>query len=165
MRSLRHTKPTGSLKQDLFFRPHGDLLKSFLPSLYLNPAQGQRKERIRNRVLVLVGSGGVSFFFFSTCQPSEFQAERFSEVDPDSLIFSPLLPYPSRSTASPRHSVRGHMVEPEAPGSPFKPAGRLKLSQQELGARKKLPDISKEWSGICKLFFFLLSHESRGMRG
>lgn len=40
MRSLRHTKPTGSLKQDLFFRPRGDPLKDSLPSLYLNPAQG-----------------------------------------------------------------------------------------------------------------------------
>lgn len=35
MRSLRHTKPTGSLKQDLFFRPHGETVKSSLPSLYL----------------------------------------------------------------------------------------------------------------------------------
>lgn len=40
MRSLRHTEPTGSLKQDLFFRAHGDPLKNSLPSLYLNPAQG-----------------------------------------------------------------------------------------------------------------------------
>lgn len=40
MRSLHHTTPTGSLKQDLFFRPHRDTLKNSLSSLYLNPAQG-----------------------------------------------------------------------------------------------------------------------------
>lgn len=40
MRSLRHTKPAGSLQQDLFFWPHGDPMKNSLPSLYLNLAQG-----------------------------------------------------------------------------------------------------------------------------
>ncbi|CAB1436837.1 unnamed protein product [Pleuronectes platessa] len=70
MQLLRHTKPTGPLKRELFFRPQGDSLKNLPPSLYLNLARGNCKEEL--------GTG-----------PTEFQAEQFSEVAPESLIFNP----------------------------------------------------------------------------
>lgn len=60
MRSLRHTKPTGSLKQDLFFRPHGETVKNSLPSLYVKPSQAQRKEELEPEF----SFGGLFCFFY-----------------------------------------------------------------------------------------------------
>lgn len=115
-----------------------------------------------------------NFFSPATCQPTEFQGEQFSEVAPDSLISNPTLPpyvhpappHPStQPLQSTRQSVTGHMVEPIAPGSPFKPTGRLKLWQRGLGAERKPTDISKEWSGIRGLTATDSTGDERVMMG
>lgn len=141
MWSLRHTEPTGSLRQVLFFSARGDQMKSSLPFPFLNSSQGAWKKK--------TGKRGFSFWwavFLATRQPTLSSEDFFSEVAPDSLVFNPShLPHSSSLNRV------AHMVEQEAPGSLFKPAGTLKLCWEKEESSRISPQNGLEFRGLLPL--------------
>lgn len=128
MWSLRHAKPTGSLKQGLFFWTHGDQMRNSLPSPYLNSTWGLWEKKIKKEFSFLWA------VFHQVCQKGAF---------PQKLLQI------ASSVTLPRQS--GPCGWGRSTWQLLSTCRLSEIVQRELEGGRKSTDISKERSGIHKL--------------
>lgn len=147
MQSLRHTKPTGSLKHDLVFQTHRDLLKKLKLCLHLNFTHYVGRVRLKKSDYYFFSC---FFFLILYCQdyPITFQRQPSEETPPLTHCPHPLSTF---ILLSPKPSVGAHSwaTEPEIP---------LDLADKSYGNCLRVcscdPAVIQVWFLVCVSFYW-----------